>query len=333
MGAENHRECDPRWGDRDAVDVAGALPVERVADPPAFPLQRRQRSVHLGLRARADARTGSEPQPMAAGYHEADRGQQQQDGESERAVCEGEQADHRRDQRAGSECAGARESPELLPARVANRLTDHDRIPDGLTASRWKHRQTPRPTALAARGHHQQSGHDRPAPRQHTGSVRVIAGRDRATTLGGAQSGDQRLDWPRGRRRLPFDGGADGPNGRLARDRGSEAMISRSRRSARTAAWLPAGAAMIRGGGCADRLRLKQMKTIGPTCSSHHRLGSLILGTNQNGRRQDRRPARRTTVTLRQVLGDRDHGGSWLSSTAPGTSPHVSAPEALLSSA
>ena len=93
MGAENDRESEPCWGDGDAVDVAGALPVERVAKPPAFALERRERSLDLGFGARANAGAGGKSQPMAAGDRKTDRGQQQHGGGHERAMGDGEQSE------------------------------------------------------------------------------------------------------------------------------------------------------------------------------------------------------------------------------------------------
>ena len=112
----------------------GPLPVERVADPPPFTLKRRARSPHLG----ADAGAGGESQPMD--WCETGRDEQRHCRWRKHAEAQHEQAQQGCEQRAGSQHAGARQPPEPVPARIANRLpimTVDAQTSDGLSASRW----------------------------------------------------------------------------------------------------------------------------------------------------------------------------------------------------
>src|SRR5947207_7134495 len=52
LGLDHER--DPGRRDRDAVDIAAASVRQRVAQPPAFHLERGERPLHLVLRAGAD---------------------------------------------------------------------------------------------------------------------------------------------------------------------------------------------------------------------------------------------------------------------------------------
>lgn len=69
------------------IDVAVALPGQRVAQPPSFAFEDAEGALHLGFRVRADARAVCQACPVAGvdaepgGDHEQRRGHRQKAGE------------------------------------------------------------------------------------------------------------------------------------------------------------------------------------------------------------------------------------------------------------
>ena len=84
-GLRLDRDRNPGRGDRHRVNVSPTLPRQRMPQPPALRLQRRERTLHLVLRASTDAATTGEREPVASVEAEPERGEEQQPGERRRS--------------------------------------------------------------------------------------------------------------------------------------------------------------------------------------------------------------------------------------------------------
>jgi hypothetical protein len=81
---------DPGGGDRHRVDVAPALPGQRMSQPPALSVEGLECALHFVLRASADATTTSKRKPMASVEPERCGCEEQQPGERRRSCARGQ---------------------------------------------------------------------------------------------------------------------------------------------------------------------------------------------------------------------------------------------------
>ena len=110
------RESDAGRGDRDRVDVSSSSPRQRVAQPPTFTLEPRERPLDLVLRAGADPAAARKRQPATRVHAERHGAAQQQPARGHRSGAGREESQHR--DGCGS-CRGHRcthQPPVLLPA-------------------------------------------------------------------------------------------------------------------------------------------------------------------------------------------------------------------------
>ena len=117
-GLRLDRYGDPGRGDRQRVNVSPTLPPQRMPQPPALRLQRRERALHVVLRASTDAAATGECEPVASVEPEPERGEEQQPGERRRPGAPDNQREQRRGDAPGRRPAGARQTPVLLSTRV-----------------------------------------------------------------------------------------------------------------------------------------------------------------------------------------------------------------------
>ena len=117
-GLRFDRNRNPGRGDRHRVNVSRTPPGQRVPQPPAVCLQRRERTMHLVLRASTDAATTGECEPVPSVEAEPERDDEQQPLERPRSRA----PDHQREQHRGGAPRGrparAQQTPVLLSTRV-----------------------------------------------------------------------------------------------------------------------------------------------------------------------------------------------------------------------
>ena len=65
LGLDSEHQADIAWSDRDVIDVAAAMPAQRVTHPPPIDPQQLKGVTHLPFGACAHAATASQPDPMA----------------------------------------------------------------------------------------------------------------------------------------------------------------------------------------------------------------------------------------------------------------------------
>jgi hypothetical protein len=86
--------------------------------PPALCPERRERTLHVVLRASTDAAATGEREPVASAEAEAERGEEQQSGERGRSRAPDNQREHRRNGASQRRLAGVTKPAILLAASV-----------------------------------------------------------------------------------------------------------------------------------------------------------------------------------------------------------------------
>ena len=102
------RDDDPGRGDRNGVNVATAMPGQRMPQPPPLRPERGERAPHLALRASADSTATSERQPVPSVETQPCGCEEQQPGERRRPRARHHKPEQRGDDASQPSFAGVR---------------------------------------------------------------------------------------------------------------------------------------------------------------------------------------------------------------------------------
>ena len=117
LGLDCEREAGR--GNRDAVDIPGPAPRERVLHPPPLRLQPAEHPSDLTLGPSADTAASGQPSPATSVHRQSRHHDQQQSGQRR---CSGAGSGYRQrtsGDRSRASCPGAAQTPSLLAARKA----------------------------------------------------------------------------------------------------------------------------------------------------------------------------------------------------------------------